>query len=105
MAIKQILRYTSTDANFVNLTDWISGLPDNERDEFILSEAGLLKIEHALVAAGKLTVEFVADGKIYTWANDADAELGIPEPLIWKTYHQRYLEETNTTLEIITETV
>ncbi len=105
MAVRQIFRYNSEDATFLNFSDWIAGLTDIERSEIMLSEAGLLKIERALVESGKLIVEFVAEGKIYTWTDDADAEVGIPEPLIWQNYHERYLEENNITLEIITETV
>jgi len=107
VAIKQIFQYTSNEegVDFLNFTDWVNTLTDSEKAEVQQALAAFNKIEKALVRTGKLIVEFVAEGKIYTWADEADVEVGIPEPLIWQTYHQRYLEENNITLEIITETV
>lgn len=106
MAIKQTFQYTSIDegADLLSFTDWANTLTDIEKNEVQLAIASLTKIERALVKAGKLTIEFLP-AKTYTWSDEAAADIGVPESSDWEKYHKRYLEENNTTLEIITETV
>lgn len=103
MSVTHKYIYTAAeDAEAVNFSDWLTGLTQEETEEYTIAERNRAARVRTQVALGKLVVEYRPE-MTYVWVNAEAATKGILLDANWTKYHDRYLAETNTTFEVVTE--
>lgn len=104
MAFVQKYIYTPPEGTeLITISQWcMSSLPDAERDELITvikSRAGLVK---ACETLGYLVTSYPGHD-VYIWDTEAHATEMLPDSELFNQYHARYLTETGTTFQLVTE--
>ena len=93
----------------ITLHQWVSTLPENDREEFVIAESRQLALRQKVVEINKLTVIKNAEDGItpdtYVW-DESQIENKHQDSYkdhddVWFHYWSRYLTETGTKFEIV----
>jgi hypothetical protein len=106
MAFVQKYIYTPAEGTqLITISQWcLSSLSGAERDELITILKSRAGIVTACETLGYLVTSFNGYD-VYIWDTEAHATEMLPGNAVYSQYHARYLEETGTTFQLVTEHV